>query len=84
MMHGFGYGGCGGGIGVIFMGIFWIVVICLIVWGAVRMGRRGYWMHSGHMHGGYNIQNPLYIAKERYAKGEIDKEQYEQLKKDLS
>ena len=75
MMHGFGFGG----FGMIFMGIFWVVVICLIIWGAVRMGRRGCCMP------GYRTnQNALDIAKERYAKGEINKEQYEQLKKDLS
>jgi putative membrane protein len=78
--HGFGFGG----LGMILMGILWILVICLVVWGAARMGRRGYQMHGGHMPGGYNIQNPLDIVKERYAKGEINKEQYEQLKKDLS
>jgi putative membrane protein len=80
MHHVFGFGG----FGMICMAIFWIVVICLIIWGAARMARHGCCMHSGHMHGGYNIQNALDIVKERYAKGEIDKEQYEQLKKDLS
>jgi putative membrane protein len=29
-------------------------------------------------------QTPLEIAKERYAKGEITKEQYDQIKKDLT
>lgn len=33
---------------------------------------------------GKEKRNPLDIAKERYAKGEITKEQYEQIKRDLS
>jgi putative membrane protein len=62
--------------GGILMIIFWGSVITLIVWGARRMAR--------HNNGRINNASPLDIAKERYAKGEITKEQYEQIKKDLS
>ena len=78
MWHRFGYGGCGWG-GMAIMIVFWVIVIALIIGGAVRMGRHGYWMH-GDRHG----SNALDIAKERYAKGEINQEEYEQIKKNLS
>jgi putative membrane protein len=55
--------------------VFWVLAITLMV---VRFMRRG---NEG---GGAEKQTPLDIARERYAKGEITKEQYEQLKKDLS
>ncbi len=55
---------------------FWVAVIWLIVW-AVRRATGG---HAGY--GG--SKSPLDIAKDRYARGEITKEQFEQLKKDLS
>jgi uncharacterized membrane protein len=41
-------------------------------------------MHHGHYgHHGY-YEDPLEILKHRYAKGEITREQYEEMKKDLS
>ena len=56
---------------------FWVAVIWLIVW-AVR--------RSTEARGGSNVagKSPLDIAKDRYARGEITKEQFDQLKKDLS
>lgn len=61
------------------MMLFPIVIIGLIVWGIIELNRRG----SFRMGNGEK-RSPLDIAKERYANGEITKEQYEQLKRDLS
>ena len=55
--------------------IFWGGLIALIVWGIKKLTERG---------NSTPKQNPLDIAKERYAKGEISREEFEQLKKDLS
>jgi putative membrane protein len=60
--------------GVVLMILFWGGLIAFAVWGIRRLTR-----HDSSERG-----NPLEIAKERYAKGEITKQRYEQLKKDLS
>ena len=65
-------------IGLIIFIILWGVVISLIVRG-IRHYRTQNNLHYMSMGG----KTPLDIAKERYAKGEISKEQFEQLKKDL-
>ena len=59
----------------LFMLIFWGGIIALVIWGIIRLTRHGTVTAKG---------SPLDIAKERYAKGEITKEQFEQIKKDLS
>ncbi|MDP2736870.1 MAG: SHOCT domain-containing protein [bacterium] len=65
--------------GPLFMIIFW----GLIIWVIVALVRG-----SGHSGGccrsGDSGDKALDILKERYAKGEIKKEEYEQKKKDLS
>jgi putative membrane protein len=60
--------------GGIWMILFWGGLIALIVWGISRLARRG---------SATGKQTPLEIVKERYARGEITKEQFEQIKKDL-
>jgi putative membrane protein len=77
MMYGFGHGGLM--LVGVFGFIFWAVVIGLIIMGARRM--RG---HGCCMHGAYQGNNALDIAKERYAKGEIDEKEFEKIKKALS
>lgn len=57
--------------------LFWIVVITVVTILLLR-SYRGHEMSVGHK------TTPLEIAKERYAKGDITKEQFEQLKKDLN
>jgi putative membrane protein len=60
--------------GGIWMVLFWGGFIALIVWGISRLTRRS--AATGR-------QTPLEIARERYARGEITKEEFEQIKKDL-
>ncbi len=61
--------------GGLFMVIFWGGLIALIVWTIIKLNRRG---EATQKH------SPLDVAKERYAEGEISREEFEQLKKDLS
>jgi putative membrane protein len=76
MMGGYGWGWFGG----IFMIVFWIVVIVgivlLIRWLVQSTAAGGSGTKSG--------ESALEILKQRYAKGEIDKKEFEQKKKDLS
>lgn len=58
--------------GFLFMILFW----GLIIYGAVMLFRKGV--------GSDEKNKALEILKERYAKGEITKEQFESMKKDLS
>lgn len=75
MMNGQYWGGMG--IGMIGMAIFWILVIVLIV--ALVMGVLG----SGAKRGKRPKKTALDILQERYAAGEIEREEYEQKKRDL-
>jgi putative membrane protein len=59
----------------ILMLLFWVGVIVLIVWGIKALTKGGGTTTKG---------TPLDIARERYAKGEISREEFEQIKKDLT
>ena len=61
--------------GAVWMFIFWGGLIGLIVWGISRLTKRGTSITG---------RSPIDFAHERYAKGEIKKEEFEQIKKDLS
>ncbi len=61
--------------GGLWMLIFWAGLIALIVWGVIKLSQRN---------GSTPKRTPLDVVKERYAKGEISREEFEQLKKDLS
>lgn len=78
--------GWGFGFGWIFQIIFWGLVIWAIL-ALVRGGwGRGHDCGCGHDHGHGEHKkedSALDILKERYAKGEINKEDFEQNKKDL-
>lgn len=67
--------GLGGGIMMI---IFWAVIILSIIWIVREVGGRN---NSDKTHRG---KSAIEILEERYAKGEIDKKEFEEKKKDLS
>lgn len=76
-------GRIGFGFGFIFMLIFWVLIVFAVL-ALIRglSGRHGCGWHSLEDHGRKG-NNALDILKERYAKGEISKEDFEKIKKDL-
>jgi putative membrane protein len=87
----YGYGGNGGeyggmmggygGFSMLFMipiGLIVLVIIGYVIWRAVGWESHG---SSGHI--GHYDSNALEIINQRYARGEINKEQFEQMKKDI-
>jgi putative membrane protein len=58
--------------------LFWILVVGGIVWLVVTQLQKG-----GGATGGSPRETPLDILKARYAKGELTKEQFEEMKKDI-
>jgi putative membrane protein len=86
MMH-FGYYPYGGlydgGMGWLFMALWWILIIVvvavLIRWLMHYSDNTGRHWHKKDM----REETPLEILKKRYAAGEIDKQEFEEKKKDL-
>jgi putative membrane protein len=82
MMYGFydGYNGWGAGSmmgwfgGGIMMIVFWVLFIALIVWVVREFSGKN----------SKSSSNALDILKERYAKGEMNKEEFESKKKDIA
>lgn len=55
--------------------LFWGGLVALIVWAVKKLTERG---------GTVLKSAPLAVVKERYAKGEITREEFEQIRRDLS
>lgn len=66
------------GFGMIFMVFFWVAVFALVVWGVSSAVK-------GSSRSSKNEDSPssLEIASQRYARGEISRREFEQLKQDL-
>ena len=79
MMWGLGYGGWGhwaSWLGPLFMFVFWALVIAGVVFLVRYLARQGRAAGNGH--------SALEILKQRYARGEIEKDEFEAKRKDLS
>ncbi len=60
-------------LGGLWMVLFWAILIGAIAWTVSRLARAG-----------DADRNPLEIAKERYARGEISGEEFERIRRGLS
>lgn len=80
--HMMGWGG--GWLGMIFGPIFMILVLALVIAVAVLLIRwlGGSW-HAAPPHQPPTARTPLDILKERFARGEIDKEEFEERRRIL-
>jgi len=81
---GFGMMGPGmmGGYGSMFLvPIFFIVILGLVIWAVVAATQK---QNSNIASSDHKTEMPLDILKRRYAQGEIDKEEYETKKRDLT
>jgi len=65
--------GFGGG----FMWVFWILLIVVLVWGVKAFG------DSTSGNNNQAEDSPLEILKKRYARGEIDEEEFTRRRKEL-
>ncbi|MFZ2193492.1 MAG: SHOCT domain-containing protein [Candidatus Moraniibacteriota bacterium] len=80
----YGHMGAGYGLGFIFMLVFWVLVIWAI-FALVRvfLGRGSSCCGTHHKEIGAKTSNAIDILKERYAKGEITKEDFDRMKKNI-
>jgi putative membrane protein len=80
-MMGLGFGG----LGMISMVIFWIVIVALAVWLLSRLFPRG--IDESTLRGddaAGSTESALDILERRYARGEISRGEYEEVRRDLS
>jgi putative membrane protein len=75
-----GMGNFGWGFGMFVMALFWLVLAVALVWIV-----RAIWDRRTVREGpGPRAESPLEILQRRYARGEIDRTEFEEKRKDLS
>ena len=85
MMRGFGYGYgmMGNGWWDLLMILFWLLVLAgivlLVIWAVRQLSGTGHGTAHKEFPGQTPIEDPCEIVRMRYARGEITKEQYEEM-----
>lgn len=79
MMSNFGYGYGPGSFGILFGWVFMIAFWAFVIWGIVAFAQ---WLAKQGSE--KKESTAMDILKERYAKGEITKEEFESKRKDLT
>ncbi len=74
MFHEYMWGG-----GMWFGWIFWLIIIGAVAWLIINQSNK----HRNQNQVNPHTESHIDILKKRYAKGEINKEQFDQMKKDL-
>lgn len=72
------------GIGMIGMALFWGVVLVLLAWAVRALVLRAGGPAGAGGTSGVGRETPLEILQRRYARGEIERDEYEQKRRDLS
>jgi putative membrane protein len=70
----------GWGLGMLFMVLFWVAIVLLIVWLVRAISGRS----PDRPHPLPPSETPLEILQKRYARGEIDRAEFEEKRRDLS
>lgn len=71
-MMGWGWGG------MLLMGLFWIALIALVAWAAYRIAKGRGWIG-----GSAGRATPEEVLDERYARGEIERDEYVRMREEL-
>ena len=72
----YGFGGWGMGLGMLWGGLLWLVIIGLLVWAVIAF--------TGSRRGQSADDEPVEILKRRFARGEITEAEFEQAKRRLA
>ncbi len=75
----------GFGFGFPFMFLFWILIIGLVVWAIVQLASRSNGSTTNHQGVGRTStqDTALEVLKQRYARGEITKSEFDEMRRDL-
>lgn len=71
------WGGAGWGAWMIFHWLFWLALLALVIWLRIILSRRS------RSNDGDTPKSALELLNERYARGEIDREEYLQRRKGI-